>query len=122
MKIFLIGIIFLQFTKIIISIIPVWNFDFYTQNLLNSEGKYEYAINEGTVWADKNNDGQNDKFILKRRFYRENGKIKQENKLYINNEFFGVTEYDDIESMIDIMIHLVIIFAQKEDIMFIIII
>ena len=99
MKIFLIGIIFLQFTNIIVSIIPVWNFDSSTQNLLNSEGKYEYAINEGTVWADQNNDGQNDKFILKRRFYRENGKIKQENKLYINNEFFGFTEYDDIESM-----------------------
>ena len=68
MKILLIGIIFLQFTKIIVSIIPAWNFDSSTQNLLNSEGKYEYTVNEGKVWADRNNDGQNDKFILKRRF------------------------------------------------------
>ena len=53
MKKFLIGIIFLEFTNIIVSIIPVWNFDSSTQELINStKGEYEYPINNGTVWGE----------------------------------------------------------------------
>ena len=100
MKIFFINLIFLQYIKIIISVIPSWKFDSSTQKLLNQSGNFahEYVVTSGTIWADQNN-GVYDQFSLTRRIYKEEGKVKQQNKLYINGNFFAYTPYDDIESI-----------------------
>ena len=49
---------------------------------------------------DHQNNGNFDQFVFKRRIYKDaDGKINQENKLYINDNFFTYTPYDDIESI-----------------------
>ena len=95
MKIFSICLIFLQYINIIFSVIPVWKIDSSTQILLNETGNFthEYIVSSGRIdWEE---------FALKRRIYKDEveGKIKQQNTLYINGRFFAVTPYEDIESM-----------------------
>ena len=97
MKIFFICILFLQYIKIIFSIIPVWNLDSSGIKLLNKENnyKYTYDVASGTVWG-----YQQETFVLKRTIYidQETQLLKKENNLFIKDDYIGTTEYDDIES------------------------
>ena len=104
MKIFFSCLIILQYTEIIFSVIPTWKFDSSSQILLNGTNNFDhtYTINSGTIWGHQYwKDGQyyNDEFVFKRIIYKEEGKVKQENLLYINGFFFAKTPFDDIESI-----------------------
>ena len=87
-------IIFLKFTELLFSVIPLWNFENAAHDLLSNKNEYEYTVSSGNIWGENS-----ELFEIKRKIYRQqNGTIKEENRLYLNNVDFGLTKYDDIES------------------------
>ena len=91
MKNILIFFLFLQIIKISIQIIPFWNFSSSAIDLLNNnEQKHTYIK--------YSSDLHNVPMKLERIISKENEQIKIINKLYINDTYYGETEFDDIES------------------------
>ena len=77
----------------IISVIPLWNFEASTINLLSNSSTYTYIIYTGKVCSENNN------LELKKTISKEqNGIITEQNYLTINGIQMG-TDWEDIESM-----------------------
>ena len=88
-------ILLFYFIKICFTIVPLWNFDSSAIPLIvNDKTNYTYDV------FSKNFMG----FIynITKTLYMRNGSLEQENKLYLENEYFGITSYDDIESAYNI--------------------
>ena len=79
------------FIKICFSIVPLWDFDSSAIPLIvNDTTNYTYVV--------FSNDFMEFKYNITKTLYLKNGSLEQENKLYLGTEYFGITNYDDIES------------------------
>ena len=80
--------------KISLTIIPLWNFNSSAIDLLTDAYNHihEYYV------AD-NRDVLGKKFSLKKKIYIENNEVKQKNYLFIEEMYYGIVNYDDIESV-----------------------
>lgn len=85
-------ILFFIFTKISFSLVPNWNFSSHSIDLLKGKSSYSYRVVDN-----KYDEGFS--YHLIRNFSIKDGKIKQENKLFINETYdYGITEYEDLDS------------------------
>ena len=82
--------LFLNIIKDSIQIIPFWNFQSSAIDLLGKNNYYEYIKYESNLF--------NVPMKLKRTIFKENGEIKMNNSLFIEEEYYGETVFDDIES------------------------
>ena len=81
----------LTIIKISVQIVPLWNFESAAFNLLANRDKYIYnVVNNSKLYEVT--------LRLEREIYRENGNINIKNTLFLNDENFGETDYDDVES------------------------
>ena len=93
MKIFFISILFSIFFNKTISVVPTWNFDLSSKDLLQNKNYEEYGVKSGNFY------GTNEQgfYTLYKKIYKENGFIKQINTINIDNNNFTV-DYEDVES------------------------
>ena len=81
----------LQIINISIQVVPLWNFESSAFNLLANKKNHKYnkidniKLYEVTI-------------RLETEILKENENIIVRNKLFLNNQDFGETEYDDVES------------------------
>ena len=90
MKKILIYFLILQIINITIQVLPLWNFESYAFNLFANGNSHNYTIIEKKLYAVT--------LRLEREILKENGNIIVSNRLYLNDQDFGITEYDDVES------------------------
>lgn len=93
MKMIFALILFLLFFNNSISVVPTWNFDSSSKNLLEN-GNLEYEVKSGNFWG-TNRVGN---YTLYKKLYKENGLIKQINTIKIDNNINFTVDYDDVES------------------------
>lgn len=74
----------------ILSIVPLWNFDDSTIDLLSESNSYNYQVYSNTV------DGIN--MNLVKTITRNGNEITETNKIYIGNSFSQNVNWDDIDS------------------------
>ena len=90
MKNILLYLLYLLIINNSIQVVPLWNFESSSFNLF-ANGEYhkyniiEKQLNEVTI-------------RLERKIFKENGNINIINSLFLNNQYFGNPDYDDIES------------------------
>ena len=91
MKTILNYFLFFQIINISIQVVPLWNFESSAFNLFANEDHHKYnkidnfKLYEVTI-------------RLEREILKENENIIVRNTLFLNNENFGITDYDDVES------------------------
>ena len=83
-------LLLLQIINISIQVIPLWNFESSTFNLFANGEYHQYNIIEKQLYALT--------IRLQREIFKENGKINVRNTLFLNNQYIGITDYDDVES------------------------
>ena len=93
MKNILLHILLLQIINISFQVVPLWNFESSTFNLFAKKENHTYNKVERELHGLT--------LRLEREILKENENIIVRNTLYLNNENFGITEYDDVESFYD---------------------
>lgn len=91
MKKYLVYFLFLQIINISFQVVPLWNFESSAFNLFINEDKYKYNVIDDFKLYDVT-------LRLEREIFKNNGNINITNTLFLNNENFGETDYDDVES------------------------
>ena len=94
MKQFIFYYILIKLLNLIFSIVPEWNFQKTVIDLLSSSDSYNYTIYEGTMY--------NMSIKLIKEITRNEGKIIDKNRIYIDNEDKGYVIWEDIESFYNI--------------------
>ena len=90
--IFLFSLFLIIFYKTI-SVVPTWNFDLSSKDLLENKYFEEYAVKAGGFYG-VNPQGY---YTLYKQLYKENGIVKQQNIINIDGTNF-TADYEDIES------------------------
>ena len=86
----LVYFLFLTIFNTSIEVVPLFNFQSFAFDLLDNENSFTYTKYSNDLYGIK--------IQLNRTIYKEDGEIKIKNKLYLENEYYGITKYDDIES------------------------
>ena len=94
MKEFFYFILIIKIFKIIITIVPVWNFNNSVIDLFSEQNSYEYTIAQRSYGGDNPTN-----IILKKQISKNNGVVKETNILKIENVYEGETDWEDIESI-----------------------
>ena len=92
MKIIFTFILFFVIFNSSISIVPTWNFDSSSIDLLAS-GTLEYKVRTDGFWGKREGN-----YALYKKLYKENGIVKQKNTLIIDESINFTVDYDDVES------------------------
>ena len=82
--------ILFEIINITFEMVPFWNFQSSAINLLQNSSEYSYDIVSRTLHSVH--------FRLNKRFYNDNGIIRQQNKLFLDGDDYGEVDFEDIES------------------------
>ena len=82
--------LFLSIINASFQVVPLWNFQAFTFDLLANQDSFTYIKYEKTLHSVHAK--------LERKIYKENGEIKIKHLLYLDYQNYGETEFDDIES------------------------
>ena len=80
----------LQIINISIKVVTLWNFESSTFNLFANGEYHQYNIIEKQLYQLT--------IRLQREVFKENGNINVRNILFLNNQYIGITDYDDVEN------------------------